>query len=126
MLVGSRLGVMPLISSVAGLPTVTSPMPLAPGVVHPGSMSSATITVPSTANTIASIMINLLPISSFNAPVAVTVVEGLPPVPQHIAKKILNWKYMDLAEFLPELWGDPKSEEDASKRAEPRRARQVT
>ncbi len=120
---------MPLISSVAGLPTVTSPMPSAPGVVHPRSVSSATVTVPSTADTVASIMTNLLPISSFNAPAAATGVyvgEGLPPVPQHIAKKILNWKYVDMAELLPEFWADPKCEEDASKRSQPRRARQVT
>ena len=41
--------------------------------------------------------------------------EGLPPVAEKVADKIRAWKFVDMAELLPEPWGSSSgSQENAS------------
>ena len=133
-LTGSCLGDMPPIRALGGLPTFSSPRLAPVGVTLPtmnctSVPSSATAPSLSTAGSIAAVMTNLLPISSFEAATSVTGVyvgEGLPPVPKRLADKILSWAFVDMAEMLPEFWVDPKADDGGSKRSQPRRASQVT
>ncbi len=58
-------------------------------------------------------------------PNLVYVGEGLPPIPKPIVDRIADWKFIDMAELLPEFWALLCGEED-SKKAASRRPKQVT
>ncbi len=51
--------------------------------------------------------------------------EGLPPLPRTVVERISEWKYVDMAEMLPEFWALLKGEDD-SKKAVARCPKQVT
>ena len=40
--------------------------------------------------------------------------EGLPPVPEKLAVKIRAWKFVDMAEMLPEYWVEASKDYEAS------------
>ena len=73
---------------------------------------------------------NLLPLAATGSPPTlpgVYVGDGLPPVPQKLADKILRWEFVDMGELLPEFWSMAKEEEPAGRRPlTSRRARKVT
>ncbi len=61
----------------------------------------------------------------FNDPGVVYVGEGLPPISKLIVDRIVEWKFVDMAELLPEYWALLRGEDD-SKKAAVRRPKQVT
>ena len=79
------------------------------------------------------IVTNLLPLSSLGSKArsaGVYVGEGLPPVPEKLAAKIWAWKFVDMAEMLPECWHEPAKDEESTSSStptvQPRRRKKVT
>ncbi len=71
-------------------------------------------------------LVNVLPWATasheFSDPGVLYVGEGLPPL---IVHRIVEWKFVDMAELLPEYWALLRGE-DESKKAAVRRPKQVT
>ncbi len=61
----------------------------------------------------------------FNEPGVVYVEEGLLPIPKLIVDRIVEWKFVDMAELHPEYWALLRGENE-SKKAAVRRPKQVT
>ena len=66
-----------------------------------------------------------LPPSHHGDPSLVYVAEGLSPIPRQLVNNVLQWKFIDMAELLPEYWPLAKGEDDP-KRATYKRPKQVT
>ena len=60
---------------------------------------------------------NLMPLSSLGlnaCSAGVYVNEGLLPVQEKFAAKIQAWKFVDIAEMLPECWHEPAKDEECT------------
>ena len=130
--VGTGLGTMPPLTSLAGIPQIsgsptearaTTAPTLAGGGDAPGSHDTPA------RDSVTALMANLLPQATAGLATTsqgVYVGEGLPPVPSKVATKIRRGEFVDMGELLPEFWVPPREEEaQAKSEAKSRRARSV-
>ena len=142
------LGSIPAITTLAGLPVISS-FATAPHL--PSASLSAYSRLGSAAMTVASTraaplpatsaplhsatagsfpgptLLNLLPLAPTHLSpqgAGVYIGEGQPPVPSKLAKKIKRWVHVEMSELLPVFWSRQK--EGENKQVAPRRGRQVT
>ena len=117
------LGAMPALSTLAGMPTISGPLPIVPTISGPlptvstmlGPLPTLRVHPPivppggvDAAPSVASVMCNLLSVGGVGPTTrspGVYVGEGLLPVPVKLAERIQRWDFVDMAELLPEYWG---------------------
>ena len=104
-------------AGTSGLGTVPPPAALGGvALISPTAEGAAGQEVPSEGAT-APTTSNLLPLSGSGAmtrTAGVYVGEGLPPVPEKLAAKIRAWKFVDMAEMLPEYWVEVTKDDESS------------
>ena len=106
--VGSGLGIIPPSSAIPWVPLLTSDTSVSGRLVVQPAMattSAATITSSSIASGAPPMSgLGVSPVVAAGVPAGAFMAEGLLPVPEKLAQKIIRLEFVEMRELMPEMW----------------------